>query len=181
VDAPALVRGIVLLDVSLRELHASKQPAALRPLVGAVQSLLRTTPLGLAFFGQVARADAVRAVLREAYGDASAVTPELVSCILTPGLQPGAAAIFLDFISYSSGPLAEDLLPRVRCPVLIGWGTADPWERIDAARALYANAPNVEAFVELQGVGHCPQDEAPERVNPLIAGFVARHAGAGAR
>ena len=27
----------------------------------------------------------------------------------------------------------------------------------------------------LEGVGHCPMDEAPERVNPLIAAFVARH------
>jgi pimeloyl-ACP methyl ester carboxylesterase len=75
-----------------------------------------------------------------------------------------------------AGPLAEELLPRCGCPVLIGWGTADPWEQVGPARALYANAPNVEAFVDLPGVGHCPQDEAPGLVNPLIADFVARHA-----
>jgi hypothetical protein len=27
-------------------------------------------------------------------------------------------------------------------------------------------------FVELPGVGHCPQDEAPEVVNPLIEAWV---------
>jgi hypothetical protein len=27
-------------------------------------------------------------------------------------------------------------------------------------------------FVELPGVGHCPQDEAPEIVNPLIEAWV---------
>jgi pimeloyl-ACP methyl ester carboxylesterase len=177
-SARRLVRGVVLLDVSLRELHASKQPPPLRPLVSAFQRALRTTPLGLAFFGQVAKPDTVRAVLREAYGDRDAVTPELVDVILSPGLQPGAAAVFLDFISYSHGPLAEELLPRVRCPVLVAWGAADPWERVSEARRLYANAPNVEAFIELPGVGHCPQDEAPERLNPLIADFVARHAAA---
>ncbi len=171
-----LVRGVVLLDVSLRELHASKQPPLLRPLITAFQRLLRTTSLGAAFFAQVAKPETVRAVLREAYGDKAAVTPELVDVILSPGLQPGATAVFLDFISYSHGPLAEELLPRVRCPVLVGWGAADPWERVAEARRLYANAPNVEAFIELPGVGHCPQDEAPEKVNPLIAAFVAKHA-----
>ena len=175
-DATSRVRGVVLLDVSLRELHLSKQPALLRPLVAALQSTLRKTSLGQAFFGQVAQANAVRSVLREAYGDPATVTDELVDCILKPGLQPGAAAVFLDFISYSSGPLAEELLPRAGCPVLVGWGTADPWERIERARPLYAQAPNVERFVELPGVGHCPQDEAPQLVNPLIIDFVRRHA-----
>ena len=30
--------------------------------------------------------------------------------ILKPGLQPGAVDVFLDFISYSSGPLPEELM-----------------------------------------------------------------------
>ena len=175
-DATSRVRGVVLLDVSLRELHLSKQPALIRPLVAVLQRTLRTTSLGQAFFAQVARADAVKAVLREAYGDPATVTDELVQCILQPGLQPGAAQVFLDFISYSSGPLAEELLPQAGCPVLVGWGTKDPWERIERARPLYASAPNVERFVELPGVGHCPQDEAPQLVNPLIADVVNRHA-----
>ena len=53
-------------------------------------------------------------MLQQCYGDVSAVDEALVSNILTPGLQPGAVDVFLDFISYSSGPLPEDLL-RVRC------------------------------------------------------------------
>ncbi|MEM9978384.1 MAG: alpha/beta hydrolase, partial [Cyanobacteria bacterium P01_D01_bin.2] len=32
----------------------------------------------------------------------------------------------------------------------------------------------VEEFIPLAGVGHCPQDEAPELVNPLIANWVAK-------
>lgn len=43
-------------------------------------------------------------ILRQAYGRKEAVTDELVQAILRPGLQPGAASVFLDFISYSSGP-----------------------------------------------------------------------------
>lgn len=33
--------------------------------------------------------------------DVGQVTDELVECILSPGLQPGAVDVFLDFISYS--------------------------------------------------------------------------------
>jgi pimeloyl-ACP methyl ester carboxylesterase len=176
-SAAAVVRGIVLLNVSLRELHLSKQPALLRPFVAALQSTLRTTPLGAAFFSQVAQPLAVRNVLREAYGSRrdEAVSPELVQAILTPGLQPGAPAVFLDFISYSSGPLAEELIPVAGCPVLLGWGAGDPWERLEKAQPLYAGLPNVEGFTVFPGLGHCPQDEDPAVVNPFIAAFVRKH------
>ena len=94
-SVPEAVRGIVLLDVSLRALHVSKQAPPLRPLVAAfrvadppshsrplsksfargpntvrmrilrgvnagAQRLLRQTPVGLAFFSQVATPNAVR-------------------------------------------------------------------------------------------------------------------------
>lgn len=49
-------------------------------------------------------------MLRQCYGDPAAVTDELVDLILTPGLQPGAVDVFLDFISYSFGPLPEEQL-----------------------------------------------------------------------
>ena len=52
----------------------------------------------------------VRQVLQQCYGDAAAVDDELVDIILNPGLQPGAVDVFLDFISYSSGPLPEQQL-----------------------------------------------------------------------
>lgn len=42
------------------------------------------------------------------------MTDELVKIILEPGLEPGAAEVFLEFICYSGGPLPEDLLPLVK-------------------------------------------------------------------
>lgn len=58
--------------------------------------------------------------------------------------------MFLDFISYSGGPLPEELLPRVSCPVSILWGEADPWEPIAKGRA-YGDFEAVEEFVALPG------------------------------
>lgn len=56
----------------------------------------------------------VKSILQQCYGDKGAVTDELVADILQPGLLPGAAAVFLDFVTYSSGPLPEDLLAQAR-------------------------------------------------------------------
>jgi pimeloyl-ACP methyl ester carboxylesterase len=81
----------------------------------------------------------------------------------------------------SGGPLPEELLAQTRVPVSILWGEADPWEDHVEGRRLFGGYPCVEEFVTLPGVGHCPQDEAPQLVNPLIRAFVERHAGGGGR
>lgn len=49
----------------------------------------------------------------------------------------------------------------------------DPWESISLGRELLSGADCVTEFVPLAGIGHCPQDEAPDVVNPLIARFVS--------
>jgi pimeloyl-ACP methyl ester carboxylesterase len=166
VDAPTKVRGVVLMNISLRGLHVSKQPAIIRPFVKALQRTLRETSVGKSFFGSVAKARTVKNILCEAYGDSAQVTDELVEAILSPGLREGAAEVFLDFISYSGGPLPEELLPRCDVPVRMFWGDKDPWENIDQGRKLYASY--ADKFIPLPGVGHCPQDEAPELVNRLL-------------
>uniref|UniRef100_A0A3Q7JYR5 AB hydrolase-1 domain-containing protein n=1 Tax=Solanum lycopersicum TaxID=4081 RepID=A0A3Q7JYR5_SOLLC len=172
---PQLCRGILLLNISLRMLHITKQPWFGRPLIKAFQNLLRNTELGKFFFKSVATPKAVKNILCQCYYDTSQVTDELVQAILLPGLEPGAVDVFLEFICYSAGPLPEELLPQVKCPVLVAWGDKDPWEPIELGRA-YGNFDTVEDFVVLPNVGHCPQDEAPHLVNPLVESFVARHA-----
>lgn len=177
VMAPEQICGVAMLDCSLRLLHDRKRMtlpwyrSAPTPLF---QALLGVRPLGYFFFSRLARPKFIRNVLQQAYGRKEAVTDELVNCLIEPAKDEGAADVFLAFVRYSQGPLAEDLLPQVQCPVLIMWGQADPWEPIELGRA-YAEYPTVEDFIELPGVGHCPQDEAPELVNPALRNWVARH------
>ncbi|KAK4404109.1 hypothetical protein Sango_0779500 [Sesamum angolense] len=171
----AICKGIILFNISLRMLHIKKQPWYGRPLIKSFQILLRNTALGKFFFRTVATPESVRNILCQCYYDTSQVTDELVKIILDPGLDPGAADVFLEFICYSEGPLPEELLSQVKCPVLVAWGDKDPWEPIELGKA-YAQFDTVEDFVVLPNVGHCPQDEAPHLVNPVITSFVARHA-----
>lgn len=62
--------------------------------------------------------------------------------------------VFLDFISYSSGPLPEDLLKIIKVPVVIGWGDQDPWEPIELGRA-YADFDSVEVHTHKRALLYC--------------------------
>ncbi|MBW4633256.1 MAG: alpha/beta fold hydrolase [Iphinoe sp. HA4291-MV1] len=166
--------GIVLLNCSLRLLHDRKRatlPWHRRFGAPILQRILSVKPIGDFFFNQVAKPKTVRKILLQAYASSEAVTDELVDILTSPARDPGAVAVFLAFTSYSSGPLPEELLPQLPCSAIILWGTADPWESVELGREL-ANFPQVQKFIPLEDVGHCPQDEAPEVVNPIIQDWI---------
>ncbi len=174
--APEQALGVAMLDCSLRLLHDRKRqtlPWYRSAPTPYIQKVLSYKPLISLFFNQLAKPKSVKRILRQAYGRKNEVTDELVTLLLEPAFDEGAVDVFLAFISYSQGPIPEDLLPQLTCPVLILWGTADPWEPIDLARA-YGDYPAVEEFIELKGLGHCPQDEAPEVVDPILAAWIAK-------
>jgi pimeloyl-ACP methyl ester carboxylesterase len=174
VSNPDIALGVALLNCSLRLLHDRKRvtlPLSRRYGAPLLQRLLSIEPVGEFFFNQLAKPKTVRKILLQAYTNAEMVTDELVDILTSPASDPGAGAVFLAFTSYSTGPLPEDLLPLLACPAIILWGTADPWEPIKLGREL-ANFGQVQKFIPLEGVGHCPQDEAPELVNPILLDWI---------
>ncbi|MGD1913841.1 MAG: alpha/beta fold hydrolase [Rivularia sp. (in: cyanobacteria)] len=174
VDNPEIALGVAQLNCSLRLLHERKQadlPYYRRVGAPILQRILSIGSIGEFFFNQIAKPKTVRSILLQAYPSGEAVTDELVDILMTPAGDPGAAAVFLAFTAYSKGPLAEDLLPILPCSTIILWGTADPWEPIELGRKL-AEFPQVIKFIPLEGVGHCPQDEAPELVNPILQDWI---------
>ena len=174
VISPELVRGIVQLNCSLRLLH-DRRRATQNPLkrygTRLIQNLLAIPAIGEFFFSRVATAKTVRAALSQAYIRKTAITDDLIEMLLAPSRSPRAWEVFVAFTRYSQGPLPEDLLPILSCRTLLLWGDRDPWEPVALARKL-AEFPSVDDFIELPGVGHCPQDEAPERVNPIVEQWI---------
>ena len=68
--------------------------------------------------------------------------------------------------------------PRLRrAPVFTCYGDKDPWTPAARVQGL-ERFERVEDVVPLPGVGHCPHDEAPQLVNPLVIDFVKRAAAA---
>jgi len=59
---------------------------------------------------------------------------------------------------------------KVRCPVLLVWGTRDRMVPHSGARVLLDALPGTRVEL-LDGVGHCPQIEATDRIAELLDGF----------
>jgi pimeloyl-ACP methyl ester carboxylesterase len=61
---------------------------------------------------------------------------------------------------------------QIVCPVRIVWGTDDrllPWPAA-AARFRHEWLPHAD-WIELDGIGHCPQLDSPVEAAQLILGF----------
>ncbi|NJL20268.1 MAG: alpha/beta fold hydrolase [Leptolyngbyaceae cyanobacterium SM1_3_5] len=177
VDHPDLVRAVAMINCSLRLLHdrhRATQPWFKRIGAPLLQRVLSVRAIGHTFFRQIAKRNTVRQILMKAYAHPEAVTDELLDLLMAAAEDPGAADVFLAFTRYSQGPLPEDLLEVLPCPALLLWGTEDPWEPIALGRN-FAKFPCVEDFIEIPGAGHCPQDELPEQVNPILKDWIAAH------
>ena len=174
VDHPELVRGIAALNCSLRLLHDSKRaelPWYRSAGASVMQKILGNRAIGNLFFQQIAKPQVVKKILLQAYRRPEAVTDELIEILMKPAMDEGAAEVFCAFTRYSQGALPEDLLPRLSCPTILLWGTEDPWEPIAMGQEL-ALFSTVDEFIPLEGLGHCPQDEAPEIVNPILKKWI---------
>jgi pimeloyl-ACP methyl ester carboxylesterase len=63
-------------------------------------------------------------------------------------------------------------LGRIACPVLLVWGDHDRMVTHRGAAVVTEALPDTEVVL-LEGIGHCPQLEAPERVAQLLSSFCA--------
>jgi pimeloyl-ACP methyl ester carboxylesterase len=68
----------------------------------------------------------------------------------------------------------EGALAAFDAPLQLVWGMHDPLSGAHVLREARQRYPNASA-VELPGVGHWPQLEAPERVAAAIRDFVKNH------
>ena len=94
------------------------------------------------------------------------VPPELVIDIVRAGALCVEAPRMIAFAAQSGWPLTAP-----ECPTRIVWGTEDkllPWPR--AAARYRALLPHAD-WIELDGVGHCPQVDVPLVCAELIHGF----------
>jgi pimeloyl-ACP methyl ester carboxylesterase len=181
-DCPHLYNGVFSVSPNFRELHSAEVPLAplSMPLIRSVQALLRSKGQGL--FDTLAKPTIVKEILKEPYAIQEAVDDELVDALLTPLLLPGASDVVFDTLSYSAGPLPEqqlsdELFPTESVPVWICYGDKDPWTPGQRVENLI-HLPCVERVVRLEGLGHCPHDEAVDEstdlVSPLLLEFLQR-------
>ena len=52
------------------------------------------------------------------------------------------------------------------------WGEKDPWESLNEAKEWEQQFRNIKRLDIIDGAGHCPHDEEPEKTNQLMNEFI---------
>jgi pimeloyl-ACP methyl ester carboxylesterase len=171
---------VVLLDCAQRALDDKRLgefPSWQRPSRPLLKALVRQRAVIAPLFRLLARPAFIRRVLEQAYPSGAHVDDELVELLFRPSTEVGALESFRGFVNLFNDHLAPQLLEELSrssdagekpIPVRLIWGEADPWENPGEARRWAVRYSCIEELVMLPGVGHCPHDEAPELVNPLL-------------
>lgn len=86
-----------------------------------------------------------------------------------PANDEGALDAFISTVTGPPGPNPVQLMPKITIPVLVLWGSQDPFTPLDGPVGRYFSSlpsqrPNVQLSV-LEGVGHCPHDDRPDLVH----------------
>lgn len=167
-DQPAAM--VVLIDCAQRAIddkRVSEQPpfrAFSRPLL---KQLVRQRWLTRSLFLSLARPGVIRRVLQLAYPTGASVDDTLVEVLHRAARSPGATESFRGFINLFNDHLAPDVLQRLQTPVRMIWGEADPWEPISQAQQ-WTRFACVRELAVIPSLGHCPHDEGPKQVNPVL-------------
>ncbi len=174
---PEIAAGGVLINCAGGLSHRPHElNPPLRLVMGAFNRLLRSKITGKVLFNRVRQKSQIRRSLMQVYRDRTAVTDELVDLLYQPSCDDGAQQVFVSILTAPPGPTPAQLLPKVKCPLLVIWGEADPWTPINGAK-IYQDLSAQGQPVQVKPIanaGHCPHDEAPDKVNPLIIDWLAQ-------
>lgn len=175
-DAPELTRGGILLNVAGGLNHRPEDlNAPLRIVMGTFVRVVSNPIVGSLLFNQVRQRSRIRNTLKQVYGNHAAITDELVEILYQPSCDRGAQKVFASILTAPPGPRIQDLLPRIQHPLLVLWGEADPWTPIKGSQIFQDAATSIPVqVVPIPATGHCPHDERPEHVNPIMVDWLAQ-------
>ena len=173
-DRPDLVSRLILIDAGGATLLAR--------LAGNLMSL------GTDFVPRyVTPRILIRLIIRDAYGDESKITPELVrryhDLLLRTGNRRSVLEIARNYAEDHPGGETDDVygmripslpstypasphivdnydIEAVSVPTLFQWGSEDEWLPLSFGKALASRIPDSN-FITYDGIGHIPMEEAP--------------------
>ncbi|MEM1370304.1 MAG: alpha/beta fold hydrolase [Cyanobacteria bacterium P01_H01_bin.15] len=169
-NCPDLVEGLILLNSAGPFTEPVVTTSKPNPLRAAVQKVLQQSWASNLLFLYLRQPWVIRRTLKQVYCDHAAVTQQLIAEIRRPALDPGAAQVFASVFQSRQGEKVDQLLEKLRAPLLLLWGERDPWINArDRNQKFFRHYPQSEAH--FLNAGHCPHDEVPELVNPLIVNW----------
>ena len=140
----------------------------------------RGLPLGL-IIAVLRQRPLLRLGLASAYGRSERIDTELEQLIRWPASRTSAGralgAMVRGMALRPARATAPQLLPRLQRPMLLLWGKRDRLVPPLIAERVLKHAP--DGLVQLQwleGLGHCPHDEAPEHFNAALISWLEQQA-----
>lgn len=128
-------------------------------------------PAGAGVLRRVLPRSVLQRGLESAYGDPTRLNPDTVTRYHDMLLAPGVRDAILARLQQPAAQDAPTQLPRVAAPTLLLWGELDrliPPARAQDFQRLLPHA----RVVELPGLGHVPQEEAPAASLPALLDFL---------
>ena len=105
---------------------------------------------------------AVESSVRDAYGDPARVTPELVDRYYELTLRAGNRHALVQRFRQVPAGVDADRIRAVSVPTLVLWGREDRIVPVEWARRFHEDIAG-SRLVILDGLGHVPQEEDPQR------------------
>ena len=163
--------SVILIDCAQRTMddkRLAEQSLLMRFLRPVIKTLVRQRFLSSNIFKNAANPTFIEKILKIAYPSGNNVDKELVDILFKPTQGKGAPEAFRGFINLFDDYLAPELLNKMNNSVHLIWGEKDPWEPLKEAQRWYERFECIKSLNIIPNAGHCPHDEMPEKVNPII-------------
>jgi len=163
--------SVILIDCAQRTMddkRLAEQSLLMRLIRPVIKTLVRQRILSSNIFKNAANPTFIEKILKIAYPSGNNIDKELIDILFKPTQGIGASEAFRGFINLFDDYLAPDLLNQMNNPVYLIWGENDPWEPIKEAEKWFENFECIKSLDIIPCAGHCPHDEMPEKVNPII-------------
>ena len=163
--------GVILIDCAQRTMddkRLAEQSLLMRFLRPVIKTFVRQRLLSSNIFNIAAKPKFIAKILKVAYPSRNNVDEELIETLLKPTQSTGAPEAFRGFINLFDDYLAPNLLKDMNSSVHLIWGEKDPWEPVKEAQKWFKTFECIKSLDVISDAGHCPHDEMPEKVNPIL-------------
>lgn len=165
---PERVEALILIDASGAPLRAGEEPPPLN-----IGFRLALNPLGRLVLSRYTPRGLFDRSLRETVGDPAIVTAAMVDRYWELARMPGARREAAKRFTADRESAYDQKIAEIRAPTLILWGERDRLVYPSAATTFDERLPDAEVEI-YPGVGHIPQEEAPELTANSIRRFMEK-------